>query len=235
MRARPPSLPDSAQELALVQRVLTQEPAALAALMTLIEQAAVDAAHGLKQSSSFGRELASVLTVRLLVGKEGNPPRVGTFAGRSSLATWLKSAAVRAGLNLLEGQRRDVDSIRDSHPGADLPLEAQLMRRRYAPAFTSALEGALRDLPRDERALLKLVFVEGLSLEEVGKMRAAHKSTISRQVTRIRAALLETVRGNLMQALKLNKSELSSLVRLLDSQLELSLERVFAERSDDER
>ncbi len=235
MALRRPSPSDTAAELALVQRAVAREPAALAALVTLIEQAAADAAQGLKQSGTFGRELASLLTARLLVASGADLPRVATFAGRSGLSTWLKSAAVRAGINLLESNRRDFGSLRDSHPANELPLEAQLMRRRYAPVFTAALEGALRELPRDERALLRLVFIEGLSLEQVGRIRAAHKSTVSRQVTRIRRGLLEAVRKHLSDTLGLSKPELSSLIRLLESQLEFSVERAFAESSSDDR
>ena len=81
---------------------------------------------------------------------------------------------------------------------------------------------------------MKLVFVDGLSLERVGRLRGAHKSTISRQVARIRALLLEEVFTELSSALGLRRSELESLVKLLDSHIELSMSRGLDEPSDDE-
>lgn len=221
-------------ELALVQRAVAHEPTAIRELFALMERAAADAARALKQPPHFRDEVASALSARLLLPRAEAPPRLVTFAGRSSLETWLKSAALRVGLNLLDGQRKDHESLRDSHHDPQPSVEKQLLRHRHAPAFGVALENALRHLPKDERALMKLVFVEGLSLDQIGKLHSVHKSTISRQVARIRAALLETVFAELSTAFGLRRSELESLAALLNSQIEFSLTHGLAEGSDDE-
>jgi RNA polymerase sigma-70 factor, ECF subfamily len=219
-------------QLSLVNRAVQGDQQALREVTALIEEVSADARRTLKQAPSFGQELKSALLSRLFVAKEGASPRILTFAGRSNLRTWLGSTALRLGLNLVESQKRTGDSLRESYAGEQTSPDEQLIRSEYEPHLKAAIEGALHQLPNAERALMRLVFVEGVSLEQAGKMRGVHKSTISRQVSRVRAVLLAAVRARLAETLQVPHSQLSSLTRHLTSQLDVSLERLLSETHD---
>ena len=105
--------------------------------------------------------------------------------------------------------------------------ELDLVKRRYGPQFKAALDEALRGLPAKERNLLRLYFVQGLTVEEIGRMEGTHKSTISRWLAKARTQVLEAVRKSLGDNLKLSPPELDSLIGALQSQLHVSLHRAL--------
>jgi RNA polymerase sigma-70 factor (ECF subfamily) len=74
---------------------------------------------------------------------------------------------------------------------------------------------------------LKLYFVQGLTVEEIGRMEGTHKSTVSRWLARTRAAVLAEVRRKLGAQLKLSPAELDSLIGAMRSQLHVSLHRAL--------
>ena len=139
---------------------------------------------------------------------------------------------MRVALNLLESQGGSRGRGDDEGPVARLQAsgpdpELALVKRRYAPEFSAALEAALAGLATRERALLRLYFAQGMTVEEIGRLEGTHKSTISRWLTKARAGLLADVRGRLQKKLGLGSAELDSLLHALGSQLHVSLARVL--------
>ena len=88
-----------------------------------------------------------------------------------------------------------------------------------------------------ERALLRYSVVDGLTLDEIGAIYRAHKSSVSRWLSRARARLWQETRAALQTRLAIDEVDLESIVRLLRSGLDLSLERLLqpgpADRTDD--
>ncbi len=188
------------------------------------------AAARMRASNAFVEEVQQRLRQKLLIGGPDGSPKILAYLGRGSLSSWLRAAALREALNLLDGERND--SPLDSAQLARLPSggddpELELVRRRYAPEFKSALDDALRGLPARERNLLRLYFVQGLTVEEIGRMEGTHKSTISRWLAKTRGSVLADVKRRLGAQLKLSSAELDSLIGALRSQLHLSLHRAL--------
>ena len=195
-----------------------------------LRAAVPSAAARMRASNSFIEEVAQRLRQKLLVGGPDGTPKIQAYVARGPLSSWLRAAALREALNLLEGERDD--SPLDGAALGRLPAggadpELDLIRRRYAPQFKSALDESLRGLPAKERNLLRLYFVQGLTVEEIGRMEGTHKSTISRWLTKARAAVLADVRLRLGATLKLSPPELDSLIGALQSQLHVSLHRAL--------
>jgi len=186
----------------------------------------------LRPSDSFVDEVQQLLRQKLLVAGEGGLPKILDYLGKGSLTHWLRAAALRVALNLLEAQRGAYATSQDDEgldrvPSASPDPEVALLKQRYGPAFKAALEDALAGLTVRERNFLRLYFVNGLTVEQIGRMEGTHKSTVSRWLTRAREALLVDVRARLKERLKLSASELDSLLGVLQSQLEVSLLRVL--------
>jgi len=101
------------------------------------------------------------------------------------------------------------------------------MRGRYGAEFGRALRQAFGELESQERNILRLHFLESLSLNQIGAMYQVNKSTISRRMARARETLLWRTRERLEEQLSLEPSELDSLLELLGPRLDLSLASVL--------
>ena len=203
---------------------------ALEELDRRLQRAVPSAAARMRASNSFIEEVAQRLRQKLLVGGPDGQPKIRAYVARGPLSSWLRAAALREALNLLEGERDDAPldgAALGRLPAGGPDPELDLVKRRYAPEFKSALDEALRGLAAKERNLLRLYFVQGLTVEEIGRMEGTHKSTISRWLAKARANVLADVRKRLTAALKLSPVELDSLIGALQSQLHVSLHKAL--------
>ena len=200
------------------------------ALDVRLRAAVPSAAARMRASNAFIEEVQQRLRQKLLVGGPDGQPKIAAYLGRGPLSSWLRAAALREALNLLDGER-DESPLEGAAlarlPSGGVDPELDLVRRRYAPEFKSALDVALRGLPPRERNLLRLYFVQGLTVEAIGRMEGTHKSTISRWLARTRASVLADVKRKLGAQLKLTPTELDSLIGALRSQLHVSLHRAL--------
>jgi RNA polymerase sigma-70 factor, ECF subfamily len=180
-------------------------------------------------------EVKQIVRHRILVSQDGRAPRIATYAGRSSLRAWVRACALRAGSTLLRGQRPGGDGELD---WLGVPVEfadpclAQV-RRRYAPAFKRALQSALADIPLRDRSVLRYVYIEGMAMDEIGRIYRVHRTTALRWLEAARRRVLTRVRRTLLKELGLAGREIESLMRDLRSHLDLSLERLLAEAVPD--
>lgn len=210
------------------------EPAAHEALERHVLPKAAAAVGRLKDTGVEAAEVLQHLRERLLVPEGGRAPRVAEYQGNGPLAAWLRAAAVRTALNLrrAQGRRARAEEDAEAEPlavgtGADLELE--YLRRNHREDFHAALKEALAALPARERTVLRLHVVEGLALERIGAMYQTHKSTVSRWVAKAREEVLAGARQRLAERLKLSSGELHSLMRAVNSQLDLSLPSMLRE------
>jgi RNA polymerase sigma-70 factor, ECF subfamily len=213
-----------APDLYLVFACAHGETAAIRTLTKLAEREVDRALRHLGQGKAFAEDISQQLLAKLLVTR-----KVEAYVGRGPLSAWLRAAAVRTALNVLETVKPQT-SVSRSLPAAgaraDDP-ELQHLRRRYGPLLKGAVEGALRELGADDRNVLRFYFVDGLTVEQIARIRGSHKSTVSRLITRVRKELLEQVRGALVDKGHARADELSSVLRAVVSQLDVSLERAL--------
>jgi len=80
-------------------------------------------------------------------------------------------------------------------------------------------------LTAEQRNLLRLHFLDGLNIEKIGAVMQVHRATVARWIAAAREEILENVRRDLNQRLRLEPSEFESLVNLVRSQLQVSILR----------
>jgi RNA polymerase sigma-70 factor (ECF subfamily) len=196
--------------------------------------AAEGAIRGVDNSPSFVDEVLQQLQTRVLVTEADRPPRILDYAGRGSLENWLRAAALRLALNARRDARANPEQLQENSqwdaaaPTGD--LQFNLLRNRYGAEFGGALRQSFKDLQPQERNILRLHFVEGLSLNQIAAMYQVNKSTISRRMARARETLVWRTRERLEQQLSLKPSELESLLELLGPRLDLSLTSMLASK-----
>ena len=210
------------------------DPEALRLFQSEFLPVAISTVRGVDAAEAFVEEVTQQLLERILVAAPGEP-RILEYAGRGSLEHWLRAAAMRLALNARRSARRAPDQLAaDSQlevaaPTAD--LQFNLLLARYGPEFGAALKEAMGELSAQQRNLLKLHFLDGLSFNQIGAVYQVNKSTISRRLGHARETLFQRTRGRLELRFQLGAPEMESLMRLLGPELGLSLTSVLAQPS----
>jgi RNA polymerase sigma-70 factor (ECF subfamily) len=183
-------------------------------------------------------EIEQVLRVRLFVADPENEsamPRIVAYAGHGQLGGLLRVAAVRAGLNMLRDRGRldhtDDDGLEHVPIASDDPELAKL-KAQHRAAFKAAFEEAIRTLEPRERSLLDLSIVKRMGIDRIGAIYGVHRATAARWVTSARDNLSRAVHKILATRLGARGSDLDNLLPLVESQIELSLERLLKSRSE---
>jgi RNA polymerase sigma-70 factor (ECF subfamily) len=176
----------------------------------------------LRPSAELVDDVAQLLRERLFVGAA---PKIADYAGKGPLGAWLRVVAVRLAI---DRQRASPPPMLDVDRGASLAAaaaspELEALRRRYRGHFRDAFAVALRALSSEQRALLKLHYLDGLSMDELGRMFGVNRSTIFRRLGACSQALLERIRDRLGAELGVSTQELHSLAAALRGDLEVSL------------
>jgi RNA polymerase sigma-70 factor (ECF subfamily) len=188
-------------------------------------------AIGAALARSFDRGLAQdaelALRERLFLVADDGEARLGSYSGRGDLRAWLRAAAVRTAIDLTR-TRRTIAVAPDALANAAStdPLLAGL-KDAYRETFRAAFAAAARALTDRERTILRYRFVDDLSIDEIGALFGVHRATVARWLGAIREGLFEATRAGIMAQLELSESEVDSVLRLVDSQLDVSISGVL--------
>lgn len=194
----------------------------------------VDAALG-KMGLSADRigEVKQGLRRLLFVGEPGAhagaqiAPRITEYRGTGDLRAWLRVTAMRAALKLLRKENRETptdDALLEARAQQDDP-ELAYMKAAYRASFKVAFQEALESLLPRERTLLKQQIVDGLGIDELGALYQVHRATAARWVQSAREKLLLRTRRTFMLNARISSDECESIMRMVRSQLDMSLQR----------
>jgi RNA polymerase sigma-70 factor (ECF subfamily) len=180
-------------------------------------------------SPAFADEVRQLLRRKLLVS-DGAEPKIAAYAGRGSLKSWVRAAAVRTALNLRRDERHNrplEEREAELLGGSDRDPELAHLQERYRADFEAAVAAALTELTARERTVLRMYFVEQMGYAALGRLFQVHPTTVSRWLAVAREHVLAETRRRLRERLGISASEIESLMRILPSQLGLSLERLL--------
>src|SRR5262249_3197687 len=147
------------------------------------------------------------------------------FSGRGALKGWLRVVAVRTARRMFPSpahDARELDESRwlgvadDPELGTIKHADREEFRRPFALA-TAALDARAR-------AILALSVYDGLGPEDIARIYRVHRTTIVRWLARIFASIRERVREHVVRELAVDHTQYLSIVRLISSRLELSID-----------
>jgi RNA polymerase sigma-70 factor (ECF subfamily) len=210
------------------------------ALSTLDSQvfAALPAAMGrLKLNSAAIEEAIQRARTKLLVGQEGRGKLVD-FSGTGDLRGWIKVIAIRDALRTARKEKREVsmsDELEAALPAEALDPELAYQRRLYHTEFKASFEAAVDELTARERTLLRQSIVYSSTVDQVAVVYQVHRATAARWIAKAREQLATKTRAHLRERLSISESQFHSIVRLIESQMDLSMERLLATAHGDEK
>jgi RNA polymerase sigma-70 factor (ECF subfamily) len=175
-------------------------------------------------------EIKQRIRTKLLVAADGQAPKIGGYTGRGELSRWLKVVASREALALMRKGNREVPTDDRFLAEAISPNEDQelaYLKAHYRREFKVAFEEALSGLAPRQRALLRYQLVDGLSIDDLGVIYGVHRATAARWLEKVRAELLDGTRERLIRGIKVGPAELDSIMQLIQSQLDVSIQRIL--------
>ena len=179
-------------------------------------------------------EVRQQIRAKLFVAEAGATPRIADYSGEGPLGAWVRVVAQRTTLSLL---RKKSDAPLDDAHAEDAALaeagdpELDVIRGRYRSEFAAAFKDALGAQSSEARNLLRLHFLDGLSIDKLAVVLQCHRATAARRIQAVRESVFDETRRLLQERLRIPPSDMDSLVRLLQSQLDLSISGALRSRS----
>lgn len=162
--------------------------------------------------------------VMLFVADAGRPQIAG-YGGRGRLRSWLRSVGVRTARRLmgaLHGADHDDDELEHLATAVHDP-ELAVLRDRYREPVRTAFAAALAVLAERERNVLRQYHIDGLTIDQLAALYRVNRATAARWVVAARSAVLDGTRARLGDALGATTTTVDSIIRLIRSELDLSL------------
>lgn len=156
--------------------------------------------------------------------------KISTYSGRGDLRGWVRVVAMREVMRLCDRDRREVtigdEALLDALSPAEDP-ELEHFKQRYRGELAIAFEQAVAALTPRERTLLRHQVIDGMGVEAIGRLYDVHHSTAARWLVRARDALLAGTHERLRMNLQLSVPEVESVLRLIRSRIDVSVERLL--------
>ena len=188
-------------DFALVEKCLAHEEGALAHLQETYRQPVT--AFLLKAGAQpvEAGETVATLWGDLLSPSATGRIRLGRYDGSCALLTWLNTVAMNALLTRkrIDGRRERRFISRDSGDHQDSAEEVAATEEPLIQLIREAVEFAFSNCPAENYVLLQLEYLDQLERDELARMFACSKATISRMLNAARLSIAESTMDYLRQ------------------------------------
>lgn len=187
------------------------------------------AARRLRATAAQAEEARSELRRLWFTGDGERPPALATFAGRGDLRAYARVTAAHFLARRIQRDRREQPLEPDLLDVLETTLDPEiaLLRETYHEAVERAFVAALAELETRQRAVLRFHLLDGWTIDDLGGRYGVHRATAARWLAEARAALGRGIRTRLAGELALGESQIDSIVALVTSRIEVSLDRLL--------
>lgn len=158
----------------------------------------------------------------------GPSPKIAHYRGKAPLEHWLRVVVLRRAESMRRKRRLDVDdgAVLEAVVGDGDP-ERAVRHREVGEAYRHAFTSALEALPAEDRALLKLHYVDGLGIDPISRLLGIHRATAARRLATVRERLATDTLARAARETAMTQDELASALRSVRSQLDVSIRRAL--------
>jgi len=217
--------PKHADDLALATACLQGAESALATFHARHEGDIDVALQRLGLDEGTAGDVKSAVLEKLLAPPDA---KLRQYAGKGPLGAWVKAVATREAMSVERTAARRRELL-DAAGDALTPVDPELafLKRHYRDAFREAFHRAAETLDDDDKLLLRYRFVDELTLPQLAAALGVHRATVARRLASVRTRLFESTRGHLTENLDVARDELTSILRLIQSNFEISVRRLL--------
>jgi RNA polymerase sigma-70 factor, ECF subfamily len=221
--------PERAADLYLACACVQGVPAAISEFLTKFGERIPLYLGRLARHSDTVAEVRQILVTRCLVGDSERQPALIKYSGTGSLEGWLRATAVREALAINRESERNsgnVEAVLEAQmPWAD--REISLFKQIYREPVNRAFAAACNEIGAEDRALLRLHYVDGVTTQKLADMYNISRATIIRRLADARQSLVDHVKASLRQTTGIEDRDFESVLLLLKSQIDLRLSVVL--------
>lgn len=214
-------------DLFLCAACCAQDETALRYFSGILQRETEIALRRMDTSGDLTSEVHQQLYGELFVAEPPKQPKIAKYRGNGPLGRWLHVVATRQGLMWLRSTRKEIGAA----PARDMvgrDFELDYLKQEYRSDFSLAFEEAMSQLDAKARNLLYYHTVQGLSLEQMSAIYRVHRTTVFRWLRDARHEILQYTRENLASRLLLDDSQVDSILALIRSRMDVSVERLLA-------
>jgi RNA polymerase sigma-70 factor, ECF subfamily len=167
---------------------------------------------------------------RLVFTHDGErPAALAAYTGRGDFRGYVRVMAARALARRKQRDKRE-EAIEDDvleKLGSSIDPEVAMLRERYRPDVDAAFRAALSELSERGRAVLRYSLLDGWSIDRIGESYGVHRATAARWLEAAREELGRGIRAHLAERLTIGESQVDSIVALVTSRIEVSLDKLL--------
>ncbi|MGH9426637.1 MAG: RNA polymerase sigma factor [Terriglobia bacterium] len=160
-------------------------------------------------NESAGEELADSLLADLFLPDRSNRPRIASYDGQSSLATWLRVIIAHRASNERKLKWNSVERLDDlpdiADPDSVERMDASARASNYRLMILNALRGASQGLNDRDRYILLMIYGESLRAKEVARLLSVNPSVVSRHLQQIHRKIRQEVVSILTEKYRLSE------------------------------
>lgn len=223
--------PERAADLYLACACVERLPAAVAEFMSKYGERIPVFLRRLSGNRDLVAEVRQIIVTRCIVGEGTNPPALANYSATGSLEGWVRATAVREALALNRRAEREMDNVAAvlEARATWVDREISLFKQMYREPVSRAFVAACTEMAAEERALLRLHYVEGVTTANLANIYGISRATLIRRLAAARESLVERVKASLKRAAGVADQDFDSVLRLVKSQLDLRLSVVLQE------
>lgn len=175
----------------------------------------------------FDDEVLQSARDQLLIGAK---PKLRSYGGKGALTRWLRTVLATIAVDVRrrgKADRQTSDEDLAVKASGEAGADVRLMSARQRDEFTRAFAAAIAALDPKERMLLRMRYVDDVSLEVSARALGTHRTTAARWLESAMQKVLQGTRERLAERLRLAPRELDSLWRALEPSLAERLSKLL--------
>jgi RNA polymerase sigma-70 factor len=192
-----------------------------------------------RHSAAALDDICQLTRVKILVPTSEEPPKIAEYTGHGSLVGWVRAIASRISIRQQEAVKPSTDQppddILDMLPEPGAAPDMDVIRQRHQADLRHAMHEAFALLSAEDRHLLRLYYVDKLSMYKLAPLLRVSQPTVSRRLAEAREQVYKETRRLVQERLGLSQPEFLSFMKLIDSQFDVRISQLLGQAPAQDR